>query len=483
VTTGGVVMMTTVARRHRLSVATDISGTGAAGVTTDRPAAAPALRLLLHLRRGTTRRRKKRRRMKRTMKTTGIFGIGIAGVGSLFFLASPLAAEEIQLVNCLGVGARAMGMGSAYVAVAEDATALYYNPAGLAKILRIEVSADFLHQSAENSLDFFGSSKTTDLGKTSLGGLRVAYPFPTYRGSLVAALGVERVRSFDSDFWYAGFTSGDVPEVADYEEEAIARSGGMHAWSLGLAFDASRDVSLGATIRYWRGELNEEGDYVATYASPFTCDVTETWNTHADFSGWQFTMGALLNPSPYVRLGGKIDFPVTLTADGDDYSRLEFTDCPGAEVIVEDFLFEDEIRMPFSFSGGIALTPPNLILAFDARYTDWTELEYAGRLRDPVTRRFEYDATTDLLFGAEVLLPRYPVRLRGGYSIEPIAYNKGEIDKDRASWSAGVGVLIDRVLTIDAAYVRSSFERSMPDNGLAQELTESKVYVSLAYRM
>ena len=32
----------------------------------------------------------------------------------------------------LGVGARAMGMGSAYVALADDPTAVYWNPAGLA---------------------------------------------------------------------------------------------------------------------------------------------------------------------------------------------------------------------------------------------------------------------------------------------------------------------------------------------------------------
>jgi hypothetical protein len=32
----------------------------------------------------------------------------------------------------VGVGARAMGLGSAYVAVADDPTALYWNPAGLA---------------------------------------------------------------------------------------------------------------------------------------------------------------------------------------------------------------------------------------------------------------------------------------------------------------------------------------------------------------
>lgn len=41
----------------------------------------------------------------------------------------------------LGVGARAMGMGSAYVALAEDPTASYWNPAGLAAIRGTQVTA------------------------------------------------------------------------------------------------------------------------------------------------------------------------------------------------------------------------------------------------------------------------------------------------------------------------------------------------------
>ena len=41
----------------------------------------------------------------------------------------------------LGVGARAMGMGSAYVAIADDPTALYWNPAGLASVTKTQVTA------------------------------------------------------------------------------------------------------------------------------------------------------------------------------------------------------------------------------------------------------------------------------------------------------------------------------------------------------
>jgi uncharacterized protein UPF0164 len=41
----------------------------------------------------------------------------------------------------LGVGARAMGLGSAYVAIADDPTATYWNPAGLAAIHGTQVTA------------------------------------------------------------------------------------------------------------------------------------------------------------------------------------------------------------------------------------------------------------------------------------------------------------------------------------------------------
>ena len=40
-----------------------------------------------------------------------------------------------------GVGARALGMGSAFVAIADDATATYWNPAGLTKVKKHSFSA------------------------------------------------------------------------------------------------------------------------------------------------------------------------------------------------------------------------------------------------------------------------------------------------------------------------------------------------------
>ena len=51
---------------------------------------------------------------------------------------------EASFVEALGIGARAMAMGSAYTAVSDDLSAIYYNPAGLTQIERHEVMVGYL---------------------------------------------------------------------------------------------------------------------------------------------------------------------------------------------------------------------------------------------------------------------------------------------------------------------------------------------------
>lgn len=50
------------------------------------------------------------------------------------------------------MGSRAMGMGGAFTAVATDASALYYNPAGLSRLNAHEVGFSFLSGAADNTL-------------------------------------------------------------------------------------------------------------------------------------------------------------------------------------------------------------------------------------------------------------------------------------------------------------------------------------------
>ena len=56
----------------------------------------------------------------------------------------------------IGIGAKAQAMGGAFTALANDATALYWNPAGIAKMEHISISANYADWLADTRLNYFG---------------------------------------------------------------------------------------------------------------------------------------------------------------------------------------------------------------------------------------------------------------------------------------------------------------------------------------
>jgi len=123
------------------------------------------------------------------LASTGVAGgaaDGSAGIGALFNV---------------GMGARALGMGGAFVAVADDGCAIYYNPAGLAFI-------DGNHVTSLYS-DLFGAGAYVGLG----------YARPNLGASVVGLMSsVEGSDEF-----------GNPTEVFSYREGAVA-AGGAYAW-------------------------------------------------------------------------------------------------------------------------------------------------------------------------------------------------------------------------------------------------------------
>jgi hypothetical protein len=89
------------------------------------------------------------------------------------FLAPLLrAANYSNEVLAIGVGARALGMGGAYTGIAEDSTAVYWNPAGLPKVSHVEISA--IQQGRQYSgtgLNEVGSRYLFASGAMNFGGL------------------------------------------------------------------------------------------------------------------------------------------------------------------------------------------------------------------------------------------------------------------------------------------------------------------------
>lgn len=87
----------------------------------------------------------------------------------LLFLALPLRAEETAQFLKIGNGARAIGLGGAYTAVADDLTAMSWNPAGLALLEKRELGGMHADLTAGTHYDFLGYAHPLK-GNGTLGG-------------------------------------------------------------------------------------------------------------------------------------------------------------------------------------------------------------------------------------------------------------------------------------------------------------------------
>jgi hypothetical protein len=90
-------------------------------------------------------------------------------VGALCTLASTAHADKYAAEFLkIGVGARALGLGEAYVGIADDASAAYWNPAGLVFVERPEVQA--MHAEQFGSIvnyDYLSYAHPLDVGRAT----------------------------------------------------------------------------------------------------------------------------------------------------------------------------------------------------------------------------------------------------------------------------------------------------------------------------
>lgn len=106
------------------------------------------------------------------------WALGLA-IGIELLLSFQIVAESNQTGLShlkIPIGARATGLGSAYTAMAEDATALYWNPAGLARLRQREISTMHARWLMESSYDFVGYGHPTRLGTLGIGFSRLSLP-------------------------------------------------------------------------------------------------------------------------------------------------------------------------------------------------------------------------------------------------------------------------------------------------------------------
>lgn len=460
------------------------------------------------------------------MRIQGV-GIRVLAILAATAVAAPAAhgqpsgtviLPELPFTSNQGTNARAAAMGFAHTAVVEDGSSLLYNPAGLAQVRRLEFGAGLLHARQDRAAGFdppSGASEAeTDVSATQLSHLTIAYPYPTYRGSLVLGFGYQRVNSLKSDYLRSGpliEQEGGRPGL--FELEAFSEDGAVNYWTFGVAGDFSSRVSLGASLSYIQGRTEQTFDVGRFRQRGAVLDVEgsdavfrSTEERDADLSGYTGSLGLLGHLSEMARVGVNVDLPRRFEFKGLLRTRLEDQE----KFDIARTSFSDLITLPISITGGLAVTPPNLLLAADLRLTDWTQIDFEGAIRSR-DRRYAYRSTADIRLGVEYQLPATATRLRVGYSREPLPYRlmPGEITfnfvpddntagttddtsyftrlypearltSDRRFLTLGFGTLIDESLMIDVAWVHGLFEREAA--GFTEKWTTDRIFATTTFR-
>jgi long-subunit fatty acid transport protein len=399
-------------------------------------------------------------------------------ISSPLFVAGSEAATLFQQVgvasspNPVGSGARAVGMGGAFIGVADDATAASWNPAGLIQLEKPEMSivGEYYKRKEEFSSGVRPEiSNTGEVDGTNLNYFSVTYPFKSFR-NIVVSLNYQRLYDFNRSFSHRLDFSSAGLDVVQYKQ--FEQNGFLGPVGIAGAIQITPSLSLGMTLNVWTGQLLWDNGWKGTFTErsvgtqggiPVTIDTLVS-DQYADFRGINGNFGILWNITPSLALGGVIKTPFDASVDHKfSYSQTSQFGPPVSTAVTSQMsvVEEVELKMPLSYGVGLAWRVSDaLSLDFDVYRTHWNDYvlkDSQGNEFSPIDGRpaskSDIGDTTQVRLGGEYLFvfpeKHMVVPFRAGLFYDPEPSQGGV--KNFYGFSIGSGIAYKGFI-FDVAY-------------------------------
>jgi long-chain fatty acid transport protein len=275
-------------------------------------------------------------------------------------------------------GAKATAMAGAFAATADDPSAIFYNPAGIAQ------QREGLSILAGTTLINFTNEFTGDPNSEVTAGVEAEYNRHTFNvpniyvlmpigNNLTVGFGTFAAFGLRTD-WADPFPGRYISKDADLKTMSFNPT---VAWQ-----STDGRIAVGGGLEYRRARVILNANRMAL--SPFSGRIVDVANTRlaSDYgSSTGFNAGVLFKPTPMFRIGASYRAAMDIDLKGDAEINQIFTGVPQFDAIIGAQLPPDQrINTEFPFPSiadvGIAVSPnENWDVEFDVIRTGWSRFE------------------------------------------------------------------------------------------------------------
>lgn len=347
-----------------------------------------------------------------------------AGIAALLTAGAPSPGHAAGF-SIFEQGARGMGFASAFTAVANDPSAIYYNAGGIGFLKGKRLYFGGVMQWP--SFDFAGADPfpgTTSLGTSDSSRIDMVQGYYTHQFSERMVFGL----GFHTPF----AAKTDWAERDRFPGRFIAQITNLKSMSINptVAYKVADRLSLGVGLDFRFGRLDTRRKI--PIINPFTQQVADVGRANLDTdtaTGIGFNLGLLARPSDEWSVGLAYRHKVSLDFSGGTVYDTISTGNSQLDALVAATLpqgttpFETTLTLPGSFSGGLAYNTDNWTFSGQADYTQWSTFDtlaivYTTRPDLSQTITQAYTNTWDFRLGAERRITR-AWAARAGYAYEP----------------------------------------------------------------
>jgi hypothetical protein len=440
--------------------------------------------------------------------------------------------DGLRLSNSNGlISSRASIFSSAFAGLADDFSALYYNPAGLALIRNNEIAFGFGIINNSIDTDYQGQMSSFNSNASYISDFGVVSNIPSTRKNMSFALGYfqegnySRKTEFGSQDNFTSYIkwaadNGSLSEFEDNmayhlwladsalntqiagglnQEVFIIESGGLHNISGGIGFDISDKIALGfglhakfGSYEYSR-ELTETDSRNNYSTAPYDISsfMVEDYFTQ-DITGMSASVGLMIKAGKTGRIGITLKTPsyYSINEVFGQYAEAEFDDgfVPNA-YDPYDQKVSYTVTTPFVYIVGGSYHLAGLTLSAGIEYSDATQIKFSSSQRgiDQINKDIARELTGQFLWavGAEYKIPEIPVFVRAGVNQKSSAYQNNPIDANVTMISGGAGVLIAENIMLNLAVRYTNFSErywNYADYYYSFEQTPINISLGINYR-